>query len=99
MDEPSDEPVFCEKVKTGLKSGQLHIKIPGSSVGSSDLSPGIVNYQLENTTLPTCTDALDLFFLHVAVATCTSRSTKILAFPKICRQMHGVVSVLRHGPV
>ena len=53
LDEPSDEPVLCEKVKTGLKSGQLHIKIPGSSVGSSDLSPGTVNYQLGHALLPT----------------------------------------------
>ena len=41
-------------------SGQLQIKIPGSSVGSSDLSPGIVNYQLAGACPPsyvshTCT--------------------------------------------
>ena len=46
MDEPSDEPDLCEKIKTGTESGRLHIKIPGSSgwfirfiTWGGDLSP------------------------------------------------------------
>ena len=58
-DEPSDESDLCRKVKTGTESGRLTSHTRKKSLvvhpdGSSKLSPGLENYQLESAPFPRC---------------------------------------------